>query len=124
MLVSIIKSDKRFGRYKPVIVVVCVELLHEPIDSIRPFLQPLLPADIERYEKRSTIITTNKPFGKWAETFGDPVMTNAILDRLLHHCKVFKIVGRSYRTKDVDFGTAEPLGVHIDKEKNSERKED
>ena len=51
MLVSIIKSDKRFGRYKPVIVVVCVELLHEPIDSIRPFLQPLLPADIEAIRK-------------------------------------------------------------------------
>ena len=65
----------------------------------------------KRYERHPTIITTNKPLAKWAETFGDPVLTNAILDRLLHHSKVFKIVGRSYRTKDIPGLGAEPLGV-------------
>ena len=53
-----------------------------------------------RYEKHPTIITTNKSFNKWGEVFGDPVIANAILDRLLHHSKVFSIVGPSYRTKD------------------------
>lgn len=53
----------------------------------------------KRYEKNSTIITTNKPLSKWAEIFIDPVLTNAILDRLLHHANVINIVGRSYRTK-------------------------
>ncbi len=53
----------------------------------------------KRYEKSSTIITTNKPLSKWAEIFIDPVLTNAILDRLLHHANVVNIVGRSYRTK-------------------------
>lgn len=53
-----------------------------------------------RYEKHPTIITTNKSFNKWDEVFGDPVIANAILDRLLHHSKVFSIVGPSYRTKD------------------------
>lgn len=110
---------RQLDRYA-VLVVDEVGFLPMDADSASLFFQLIS----RRYEKRSTIITTNKPFGKWAETFGDPVMTNAILDRLLHHCKVFKIVGRSYRTKDVDFGAAEPLGVHIDKEKNSERKED
>ena len=38
---------------------------------------------------------------KWAEIFGNPVIANAILDRLLHHSHVVNIVGPSYRTKDV-----------------------
>ena len=42
----------------------------------------------KRYEKSTTIITTNQPFSKWAEVFGDPVLANAILDRLLHHSYV------------------------------------
>ncbi len=54
-----------------------------------------------RYEKNSTIITTNKEFSKWPEIFGDVTIANAILDRLLHHSKVIKITGRSYRTKEV-----------------------
>ncbi len=67
-----------------------------------------------RYEKHSTIITTNKPLNTWAETFGDPVLTNAILDRLLHHSTVIKIIGRSYRTKDfveLQKNPAESLGI-------------
>ena len=55
----------------------------------------------KRYEKSTTIITTNQPFSKWAEVFGDPVLANAILDRLLHHSHVFNITGKSYRTKDI-----------------------
>lgn len=71
-----------------------------------------LPIDIEaanmlfqlinkRYEKNSTIITTNKPFSKWGELFGDNMIANAILDRLLHHSHVINITGKSYRTKNV-----------------------
>ena len=70
-----------------------------------------LPIDIEganllfqlinkRYEKTSTIITTNKPFSKWGELFGDTMIANAILDRLLHHSHIFNINGKSYRIKD------------------------
>ena len=55
----------------------------------------------KRYEKNSTIVTTNKPLSRWGEIFGDPVLANAILDRLLHHSNVINIVGRSYRTKDI-----------------------
>ena len=54
----------------------------------------------KRYEKHPTIITTNKSFNKWGEVFGDSVLANAILDRLLHHSRIFSIVGPSYRTKD------------------------
>ncbi len=54
----------------------------------------------KRYEKSSTIITTNSPFSKWADIFQEPVLTNALLDRLLHHCSVLNINGPSYRLKD------------------------
>ena len=52
-----------------------------------------------RYERRSTTVTTNVGIGAWAKVFGDPVVANAIADRLRHHCTVLKITGRSYRTK-------------------------
>jgi len=53
-----------------------------------------------RYEKSSTIITSNKSFSEWEELFGDPVIATAILDRLLHHCRVVNIKGNSYRLKE------------------------
>lgn len=53
-----------------------------------------------RYEKSSTVITSNKSFGQWEELFGDPVIATAVLDRLLHHCHVVNIKGNSYRLKN------------------------
>jgi len=53
-----------------------------------------------RYENRSTILTTNQAFNRWGEVFGDPVIANAIIDRLVHHCEIVKINGMSYRIKD------------------------
>jgi len=53
-----------------------------------------------RYEKKSTIITTNINFGDWESVFFDPVVANAILDRVLHHATVVTITGKSYRIKD------------------------
>lgn len=53
-----------------------------------------------RYEKASTIITSNKAFSEWTELFQDEVIVTAILDRLLHHSAVVNIQGNSYRLKD------------------------
>lgn len=54
-----------------------------------------------RYEKRSTIITSNITFEKWPQILGqDEMITKAILDRLLHHSYLFNITGPSYRIKD------------------------
>jgi DNA replication protein DnaC len=61
-----------------------------------------------RYEKKSTIITTNKTLSKWTEIFGNPIIANAILDRLLHHSHVINIVGPSYRTKNILTKAEEP----------------
>lgn len=51
----------------------------------------------EMYEKQSVIITSNKSFSVWAEMMGDEIMTTALLDRLLHHSRVFNLDGESYR---------------------------
>ena len=54
-----------------------------------------------RYEKGSTIMTSNLGFGAWDQAFaGDRVLTAAMLDRLLHHSHVIQIQGESYRLKD------------------------
>ncbi|OEH85569.1 hypothetical protein BHU72_15035 [Desulfuribacillus stibiiarsenatis] len=53
-----------------------------------------------RYEKKSTILTTNVGFKSWDEVFQDPKIANAILDRVLHHATVVNIIGDSYRIKD------------------------
>jgi DNA replication protein DnaC len=53
-----------------------------------------------RYEKKSTILTTNMNFNEWDGIFFDAVVANAILDRVLHHSHVIAISGKSYRLKD------------------------
>ncbi|MGA1795325.1 MAG: IS21-like element helper ATPase IstB [bacterium] len=50
-----------------------------------------------RYEKASTVITSNKAFSDWTELFHDPVIVTAFLDRLLHHSIIINIRGNSYR---------------------------
>lgn len=75
------------------------EIGYLPIDQLGANLFFQLITKI--YEHNSTIITTNQPFSKWADVFSDATLANAILDRLLHHSHIIKIVGPSYRTKDV-----------------------
>ena len=57
-----------------------------------------------RYERASVIVTSNKPFGRWGEVFGDPVVAAAMIDRLVHHADVVSLKGDSYRLKDRDLG--------------------
>ena len=86
---------KWFCRYKLLII---DELGYQKMDVVSANLFFNLIA--KRYEKLSTIITTNSPFSKWSDIFQEPVLTNALLDRLLHHCSVININGPSYRMKD------------------------
>lgn len=86
---------KFFAKYK---VLIIDEVGFLPLDSESSNL--LFQLITKRYEKHSTIITTNKPLSRWGEVFGDIVLANAILDRLLHHSHIINITGRSYRTKD------------------------
>jgi DNA replication protein DnaC len=53
-----------------------------------------------RYEKGSIVLTSNYNFDEWVRIFEDPVVAAAIIDRLVHHAKIFYINGSSYRVKD------------------------
>lgn len=56
-----------------------------------------------RYERASTVITSNKSIRDWPEMLaGDEVLATAILDRLLHHCHVVQIDGKSYRVRKLE----------------------
>ena len=54
-----------------------------------------------RYERRSTIVTTDVGMGSWARVFGDPVVASAIADRLYHHCHIIRMTRRLFSTKDL-----------------------
>jgi DNA replication protein DnaC len=80
-------------------VLVCDELGYLPIDKNGADL--LFQIISGRYEKGSTIITTNQIYKHWARIFNnDATITSAVLDRLLHHAETVIVEGRSYRTKD------------------------
>jgi DNA replication protein DnaC len=53
-----------------------------------------------RYERASLIVTSNKPFSAWGETFGDEVVAAAMIDRLVHHAEILSLKGDSYRLRD------------------------
>lgn len=52
-----------------------------------------------RYERASTVLTSNKGFEDWGDVFGDDVMASALIDRLVHHCHIVNIRGNSYRMR-------------------------
>ena len=81
------RLDARIKFYCKYKLLIIDEVGFLPIDELGANI--LFQLINKRYEKNSTIITTNKTFAKWTEVFKDPVIANAILDRL------------SYRTKDI-----------------------
>ena len=86
---------KWFSRYKLLII---DEIGYLPMDiqGANLFFQLIA----KRYEKVSTIFTSNKPFSQWNEVFSDVTIASAILDRVLHHSTVINIKGESYRLKE------------------------
>jgi len=89
----------RLGRY-PLLVIDEVGYIPFEAEAANLFFQ-LVSA---RYERASLIVTSNKPFGRWGETFGDDVVAAAMIDRLVHHAEVIALKGDSYRLKDRDLG--------------------
>jgi len=93
---------KKFCGYKLLII---DELGYLPIskEDSKLFFQLI----DRRYERNSTIITTNINFSQWDEIFGDPLIADAIIDRLLHHATVVTIKGKSYRLQNLLYGESE-----------------
>jgi DNA replication protein DnaC len=89
----------RLGRY-PLLVIDEVGYIPFEPEAANLFFQ-LVSA---RYERASLIVTSNKPFGRWGEVFGDDVVAAAMIDRLVHHADVVALKGDSYRLKDRDLG--------------------
>jgi DNA replication protein DnaC len=90
---------RRLGRY-PLLVIDEVGYIPFESDAANLFFQLVS----SRYERASVIVTSNKPFGRWGEVFGDPVVAAAMIDRLVHHADVVSLKGDSYRLKDRDLG--------------------
>lgn len=94
-------ADNRIGKGRSYLksgLLIVDEVGYMPIDRKEAHL--FFQFVCYRYEKSSTIMTSNKSFSEWEEIFGDPVIATAILDRLLHHCHVINIKGNSYRLKN------------------------
>ena len=71
------------------------ELGYLPIDIDGARLLFQVVAD--SYEKRSVVFTTNLEFGRWGEVFGDGDMAAAVIDRIVHHGRIVRFRGESYR---------------------------
>ena len=93
----------RLGRYPLLLVDEVGYIPFEP-EAANLFFQLVS----SRYERASLIVTSNKPFGRWGEVFGDDVVAAAMIDRLVHHAEVVALKGDSYRLKDRDLGRTPP----------------
>src|SRR3954470_15534988 len=89
----------RLGRY-PLLVVDEVGYIPFEPEAANLFFQLVS----SRYERASLIVTSNKPFGRWGEVFGDDVVAAAMIDRLVHHAEVIALKGDSYRLRNRDLG--------------------
>lgn len=89
-------------------LIICDEVGYIPFDPEAANLMFALVSS--RYERASMIVTSNKPFSRWGEIFGDDVVAAAMIDRLVHHAEILSLKGDSYRLrgKDLGAGRAEP----------------
>ena len=94
------RDERTLGKlhryYQTVSLLVLDELGFVPFDKAEGEL--LFNLLSERYEKRSTIVTSNLSFGEWVQVFGSEKLTTALLDRLAHHAHVLTTKGKSFRT--------------------------
>jgi DNA replication protein DnaC len=93
----------RLGRY-PLLVIDEVGYIPFDAEAANLFFQLVS----SRYERASVVVTSNKPFGRWGEVFGDATVAAAMIDRLVHHAEVVTLKGDSYRLKDRDLGRVVP----------------
>jgi DNA replication protein DnaC len=93
-------------------LLVCDEIGYIPFDPQAANLMFALVSS--RYERASMIVTSNKPFSRWGEIFGDDIVAAAMIDRLVHHAEILNLKGDSYRLKGKDLGpvrSAQPAEI-------------
>ena len=78
------------------------------VQQNREEMEVLFTLLADRYERASTMITSNLPFSEWEKIFKDPMTTAAAIDRLVHHSMIIELNLKSYRLE------------HAQKEKNRE----
>ena len=88
------RFQKQLARYKLLII---DELGYVPLSPTGAKL--LFEVFSSRYERGSTIVTSNLPFDEWTSVFGSERLTGALLDRLTHHVHILEMNGDSYRLK-------------------------
>ena len=88
----LLRLQKQLAKYSQLII---DELGYVPLS---PFGAELLFETFsQRYERGSTIVTSNLPFDEWTSVFGSERLTGALFDRLTHHVHIFEMNGESYR---------------------------
>lgn len=93
------RLKQQLRKYAGVGVLILDEVGYLPIDKAGADL--MFQALAARYEKASTILTTNRAYKNWPEIFNnDATLTAALLGRLVHHVSTIVIEGRSYRTRE------------------------
>ena len=71
-----------------------------------------------RYERKPTIITTNRPFAEWSEVFPNAACVVSIVDRLIHHAEILVIEGESYRMREAKQRAARKTAAKSRKRRN------
>ena len=79
-------------------LLICDELGY--VSMSRGGVELLFRVFADRYERGSILVTSNLPFGDWAQIFQGERMTAALLDRLCHRCHIFEMNGESYRFRE------------------------
>ncbi|SIR13204.1 DNA replication protein DnaC [Alkalispirochaeta americana] len=98
-------STFRMNRILKSHILIIDEIGYTPIDRREANMFFNLVSEL--YERTSIILTSNKGFDEWAEMMGDEIMTTAMLDRLLHHVRIFSLDGDSYRVSQSREGKEE-----------------
>ena len=89
-----LRLQRQLAGYKLLII---DELGYVPLSTTGAEL--LFEVFSQRYERGSTIVTSNLPFDEWTGVFGSERLTGALLDRLTHHVQILEMNGDSYRLK-------------------------
>jgi DNA replication protein DnaC len=90
----LLRLQRQLANYKLLII---DELGYVPLSQTGAEL--LFEVFSQRYERGSTIVTSNLPFDEWTSVFGSERLTGALLDRLTHHVHILEMNGDSYRLK-------------------------